>query len=133
MTKDYFHSTSHRGQECLTQMLRKQNRLEHLQHLGAKQSKKFEMQCSNCNGQGHNRLLCQITQDMRHCNLLQTSYNEGKKVPRCQNRSKYSTVYYSVYRFTCTTVKIKSIGFFLLPSPRTNLSTSELLLFNVSW
>ena len=58
MTKDYFRSTSHRGQECLSQMLQKQNRLEHLEHVGAKRSKKFEIRCSNCNGQGHNRLSC---------------------------------------------------------------------------
>ena len=36
MTKDYFRSSSHRGQECLTQILEKQNRLEHLEHRGGK-------------------------------------------------------------------------------------------------
>ena len=28
MTKDYFRSSSHRGQECLTQILQKQNHME---------------------------------------------------------------------------------------------------------
>lgn len=30
MTKDYFRSSSHKGEECLQQILQKQNRLEHL-------------------------------------------------------------------------------------------------------
>ena len=38
MTKDYFTSSSHRGQECLMQIMQKQNRLEHLQHSGAKKN-----------------------------------------------------------------------------------------------
>ena len=32
MTKDYFRSSSHHGQECLTQIMQKQNHIEHLQH-----------------------------------------------------------------------------------------------------
>ena len=48
MTKDYFQSTSHRGQECLKQMLQKQSRMEHLEHSGAKRSKKFQVKCGNC-------------------------------------------------------------------------------------
>ena len=42
MTKDYFRSTSHRGQECLKQMLQKQNRMEHLEHSGAKGARNFK-------------------------------------------------------------------------------------------
>ena len=52
MTKDYFRSSSQRGQECL-QIMQKQNRLEHLEHSGAKR-KKFEVKCSGCGGKGHN-------------------------------------------------------------------------------
>ena len=44
LTKDYFRS-SHRGQECLKQMLQKQNRIEHLEHSGAKRDKKFQVKC----------------------------------------------------------------------------------------
>ena len=58
MTKDYFRSTSHRGQECLTQILQKRNRIEHLETHGAKRKKQHEVSCSNCNREGHNRLTC---------------------------------------------------------------------------
>ena len=43
MTKDYFRSTSHRNERCLMQILQKQNRLEHLDSLGAKWQKRHEI------------------------------------------------------------------------------------------
>ena len=58
MTKDYFRSSSHRGQECLLQIMQKQNRLEHLEHSGAKRKKKFEVTCSGCGGKGHKITSC---------------------------------------------------------------------------
>ena len=58
MTKDYFRSSSHKGQECLTQILQKQNRLEYLEHSGAKRIKKFTVACSECNAKGHNKTSC---------------------------------------------------------------------------
>ena len=56
-TKDYFQSSSRRGQECLLQIMQKQNRLEHLEHSGAKR-KKFEVTCSGCGGKGHKITSC---------------------------------------------------------------------------
>ena len=53
MTKDYFRSSSHRGQECLTQIMQKQNRIEYLEHSGAKRAKRFSVTCSNCDKKGH--------------------------------------------------------------------------------
>ena len=59
MTKDYFRSTSHRGEQCLVQILQKQNRTEHLESLGAKRRKRHEITCHNCKQMGHNKLTCQ--------------------------------------------------------------------------
>ena len=53
MTKDYFQSTTHQGEECLKQIMQKQNRIEHLENMGAKPQKKHEITCSNCKVQGH--------------------------------------------------------------------------------
>ena len=58
MTKDYFRSSSHRGQECLTQILQKQNRMEYLEHSGAQRTKKFTVTCSQCGSKGHNKTSC---------------------------------------------------------------------------
>ena len=57
MTKDYFRSSSHRGVECLKQILYKQNRLEHLESLGAKR-KQLSKCCTECGTEGHNRKTC---------------------------------------------------------------------------
>jgi len=35
MTKDYFRSANHQNEQCLIQILQKQNRLEHLEAIGA--------------------------------------------------------------------------------------------------
>ena len=58
MTKDYFRSSSHKGQECLTQILQKQNRIEHLEHIGSRRKKRHEVTCSRCGGKGHNKTSC---------------------------------------------------------------------------
>ena len=58
MTKDYFRATSHRGEQCLIQILQKQNRLELLETKPVKRKKKFDITCSLCKGHGHNRLTC---------------------------------------------------------------------------
>lgn len=57
MTKDYFRSSSHRGVECLKQILQKQNRMEHLKHVGAKRTQPSKC-CSQCGGKGHNIKTC---------------------------------------------------------------------------
>ena len=58
MTKDYFRSTSHHNEQSLIQILQKQNRLEHLENLGAKHQKKHQITCSNCKQPGHNKWTC---------------------------------------------------------------------------
>ena len=57
MTKDYFRSSSHRGVECLKQILQKQNRMEHLEHIGARRTQPSKC-CSQCGGKGHNIRTC---------------------------------------------------------------------------
>ena len=58
LTKDYFRSTSHRGEESLVYILQKRNHLEYLDTTGAKRSKQHEITCSNCLQKGHNKLTC---------------------------------------------------------------------------
>ena len=58
MTKDYFRATSHKGEQCLIQILQKQNRMEYLEARGTKRAKKHNITCSNCKCDGHNRLTC---------------------------------------------------------------------------
>ena len=86
MTKDFFRSSSHRGMQCFIQILQKQNRLEHLESMGAKRPKKHNITCSNCKENGHNRLTCKAP--CLHCkknpfcgHLVES---EGKKIPKCQ-------------------------------------------------
>ena len=97
MTKDYFRSTSHWGEQCLKQILQKQNRVEHLENMGAKQCKRHEVTCSNCKVQGHNKWTCQAS--CAHCgekpfqsHLVTVGF---KKLPRCQseNAESYSVPY----------------------------------------
>ena len=57
MTKDYFRSTTHRGTDCLAQILQKQNRLEYLEHAGAKRLVR-PLNCSKCHTSGHNMKTC---------------------------------------------------------------------------
>ena len=58
VTRDYFRSSSHKGQECLTQILQKQNHMEYLEHIGARRKKKHEVTCSKCGHKGHNKTSC---------------------------------------------------------------------------
>ena len=53
MTKDYFWATCHQNEQCLIQILQKQNRLEHLENLGAQRPNKHAITCSNCKQKGH--------------------------------------------------------------------------------
>lgn len=92
MTKDYFRSSSHRGQECLVQIMQKQNRIEHLEHTGAKRKKRFEITCSNCSEKGHNKGTC-----TKPCNTYGHSpfcahlvKSNAKKIPECQSVSPQS-------------------------------------------
>ena len=43
MTKDYFRATSHKGEQCLIQILQKQNRMEYLEANGAKRAKRYDI------------------------------------------------------------------------------------------
>ena len=57
-TNDYFRSSSHKGEECLTQILQKQNRMEYLEHIGARRKKRHKVTCSKCGCKGHNKTTC---------------------------------------------------------------------------
>ena len=57
MTKMYFRATSHHGDEALKQIMEKQNRIEHLQDIGAHPTA-ITIKCSNCSKAGHNMLTC---------------------------------------------------------------------------
>ena len=85
MTKDYFRSTSHRGEQCLVQILQKQNRLEHLERMGAPRSKRQRITCSICNLLGHNKLTCQAA--CSNCGEMPFQGHlltiASRKVPRC--------------------------------------------------
>ena len=58
MTRDYFRSSSHKGLECLTQILQKQNCMEYLENIGARRSKRHQVTCSKCGRKGHNKTTC---------------------------------------------------------------------------
>lgn len=87
MTKDYFRSSSHRGLECLTQILQKQNRLEHLEDIGAKRQKRFKVTCSNCKQAGHNILTC--SNACMQCGHSPYSTHlvtiNGQNIPQCHS------------------------------------------------
>ena len=57
-TKQLFRSSCHHGEDAIRQLIEKQNQLEHLEDLGAKRQKVFEVTCSKCSKNGHNRLTC---------------------------------------------------------------------------
>ena len=86
MTKDYFRSSSHRGTQCLIQILQKQNRIEHLESVGAKRPKDRKVTCSNCREKGHNILTCKAPcpncNSTPFCSHLVDS--DGKRIPKCQ-------------------------------------------------
>lgn len=89
MTKDYFRSTSHHGEQSLVQILQKQNRLEHLQSLGAKRTKSHEITCCNCQKHGHNKLTCEAPCAI--CGKAPFSSHlvtvASTKVPRCSQEN----------------------------------------------
>ena len=58
MTKDYFRSSSHKGEQALTQIMQKQNRLEYFNDRDVKRPKHHDIQYSNCGISGHNKLSC---------------------------------------------------------------------------
>ncbi len=89
MTKDYFRCTSHHGDDALLQIMRKQNRLEHLRDMEAEASMCFEITCSNCRKPGHNKLSC-----LEPCKTCQyDSFRghlvdvNGKKIPMCEQEN----------------------------------------------
>jgi hypothetical protein len=92
MTKDYFRSTSHHSEASLVQIMQKQNRLEHLESLGAKRRKRHEITCSNCKQQGHNKWTCKSACS----NCGETPYLAhlikigSSKVPKCQQENVQS-------------------------------------------
>ena len=53
LIKSHFWSSSHQGEAALWQILEKQNRIEHLESIGMKEVKVFDIHCSNCNNKGH--------------------------------------------------------------------------------
>ena len=61
MTKDYFRASSHRGDDCLIQILQKQNRIECLEWMGAKRQVRT-LKCSKCKTDGHNIISCPLNQ-----------------------------------------------------------------------
>ena len=85
MTKDYFRATSHRNEQCLIQILQKQNRLEHLENLGARRPNKHAITCSNCKAKGHNKWTCKAP--CSNCGVSSFQSHlvmQGKsKVPKC--------------------------------------------------
>lgn len=87
MTKNFFRSSCHR-EEALKQLIEKQNRIEHLNDGGSKRVKKFEVECSNCSKQGHNRLTC--TAPCQHCGQPYCCHLvdvDSRKVPVCQQEN----------------------------------------------
>ena len=90
VTKNYFRSSSHRGEAAIQQLIEKQNRLEHLSDLGAKRKKTFDITCSNCGNCGHNRLTCSepcssCGHESYHQHLIQLP--SKVKVPTCQKEN----------------------------------------------
>ena len=65
MTKDYFRSSSHKGEQALTQIMQKQNRLEYFNDSDVKRPKHHDVQCSNCG----------ISSCIFTCTSLSLSYN----------------------------------------------------------
>ena len=87
ITKNFFRSSCHR-EEALKQLIEKQNRIEHLTDGGSKRAKKFEVECSNCSKQGHNRLTC--TAPCQNCGQSYCSHLvdiNGRKLPLCQQEN----------------------------------------------
>jgi len=65
MTKDYFCSTGHQGEQVLIQIVQKQNRIEYLRDRDANLPKHHEIKCMNCCAAGHNKTSC--TSECKYC------------------------------------------------------------------
>ena len=89
MTKDYFRSSSHKGEQALTQIMQKQNRLEYFNDRDVKRPKHHDIQCSNCGVSGHNKISC-----VAPCsNFYHVPFKshltciDGRKIPARQNEN----------------------------------------------
>ena len=89
LTKAYFRSSSHQGEAALQQIVEKQNRIEHLESIGMKKVKVFDVHCSNCSSKGHNRLTCsescKICGFSPYCDHLVML--ENKKIAMCEKEN----------------------------------------------
>ena len=89
MTKNFFQSSCLRGEQALQQLFEKQNRIEHLNDIGAKRQKTFEIECSNCGGHGHNWLTCK--EHCQHCGVAPYSTHlvavNNKRILFCQKEN----------------------------------------------
>lgn len=65
MTKDYFRSTAHQGEQVLIQIIQKQNRIEYLRDTDENLPKHHEIKCTNCSAAGHNKTSC--TSECKYC------------------------------------------------------------------
>ena len=83
ITKTFFCASNHQKDTSLKKILEKQNRLEHFESVGIKKMKLSIIQCSNCKGQGHNRLTCEAPCN-RYMHSPYRSYLQGDtKVSVC--------------------------------------------------
>ena len=60
--------SSNQGDAALCQIIKKQNRVEHLETMGVKKVRVFDIHCSNCKCTSHNRLTC--TQPCKRCGFV---------------------------------------------------------------
>ena len=87
VTKMYFRSSNHQGDSSLSQILEKQNRIEHLESSGIKKIKLYVVQCSNCKGKGHNRLRCEAPCEKCKYTPYRSHLHGDKKVPSCDKEN----------------------------------------------
>ena len=101
MTKDYFCSTTHQGEQALVQIMQKQNRMEHFRDSDAKRSKHNEVKCTNCGTTGHNKLSC--ISECKYCKFLPFKDHlitiDGRKYPRCGSGGFGNCLYFFLSLF----------------------------------
>ena len=89
MTKDYFRSTAHQGEQALAQIMQKQNRIEYLRDSDAKCSKHHEIKCTNCGTSGHNERSC--VSECKHYEFVPFKNYliiiDGRKYPHCEKEN----------------------------------------------
>ena len=89
MTKDYFRSTAHQGEQALAQIMQKQNRIEYLRDSDAKRSKHHEIKCTNCGTSGHNERSC--VSECKHYEFVPFKNYliilDGRKYPHCEKET----------------------------------------------